>query len=318
VQHVRALEQARIALEAASHRAEEVDDAYHRARDQVVQLEQDVADLRGELEARTTEVESTRERLRELENAWTKSREEADALRALTTTGLGELLDSHRDLKADEDRFARGHGERIQAMEAEAESLRRMIKEATSRADAAQKELLQERRRLRESEAEQISFGSRLNGVRVQLSEALSDNATLRKDLSARDAEVRAVLKKSSDAATRLGMLRNYLAENGIVVDDNEMSSAPGAGPSAQVVALQEQLEEQERLRDEAERELELISQQKQDMEAEVERLSAELERVRSTRSTDGENADEANLRAEELERRLGDREQLQGAFAAA
>lgn len=34
------------------------------------------------------------------------AREEADASRTLTTGSLGELLDSHRDLKTDEERTA--------------------------------------------------------------------------------------------------------------------------------------------------------------------------------------------------------------------
>jgi len=61
-----------------------------------------LAELRGEIESRTAEVESVRARLTDVENSWAKSREEADAFRALTTGSLGELLDSHRDLKTDE------------------------------------------------------------------------------------------------------------------------------------------------------------------------------------------------------------------------
>jgi chromosome segregation ATPase len=103
-QHVRALDQARTALQTASSRAQEVDGQHQRARERINQLEADLAELRGELEARTSEAESAKVRLADVENSWAKSREEADAFRALTTGSLGELLDSHRDLKTDEDR----------------------------------------------------------------------------------------------------------------------------------------------------------------------------------------------------------------------
>lgn len=112
-QHIRALDQARTALQSASSRAQEVDSQHQRARETISQLESDLAELRGELEARTSEAESARMRLADVENSWAKSREEADAFRALTTGGLGELLDSHRDLKTDEDRLVHGHAEKV-------------------------------------------------------------------------------------------------------------------------------------------------------------------------------------------------------------
>src|SRR6188768_3160521 len=49
-QHIRALDQARIALGTSSARATEVDMHYQRAQEQIRTLETDVAELRGELE----------------------------------------------------------------------------------------------------------------------------------------------------------------------------------------------------------------------------------------------------------------------------
>lgn len=132
-QHIRTLEQANSAVKASASRADELDEQYQRARDQISQLETDLADLRGELEARNTEVDSTRARLQEAENSWAKSREEADAFRALTTGSLGKLLDSHRDMQSDEDRASRGHAEKINILEGEIGALRSMLKDATHR-----------------------------------------------------------------------------------------------------------------------------------------------------------------------------------------
>ncbi|KZT29228.1 hypothetical protein NEOLEDRAFT_1174950 [Neolentinus lepideus HHB14362 ss-1] len=129
-QDVRALEQTRAALEAASSRSDEVDAQQQRTWEQLKQMESDFVDLHGELEARTSEVEALRRRLVETENSWARSREEADAFRVLTTGSIGELLDSHRRLKADEDRMMWGHAEKIHVLDEETISLRVMLKES--------------------------------------------------------------------------------------------------------------------------------------------------------------------------------------------
>src|SRR6266404_721002 len=57
-QHVRGLEQAQSALQKATSRAGEVDEQNKRTREQVVQHVAELSDLRGELEARVSELES--------------------------------------------------------------------------------------------------------------------------------------------------------------------------------------------------------------------------------------------------------------------
>ncbi|KAA1468076.1 hypothetical protein DENSPDRAFT_770400 [Dentipellis sp. KUC8613] len=311
-QHVRALEQARNALQTATARATEVDDQNQRSRDQILQLETDIAELRGELEARTTEVESTRARLTDVENSWAKSREEADAFRALTTTGLGELLDSHRDLKVDEDRLTRGHTEKIQAMEAEIASLRAMLKDATQRLDDAHNELSQERRKAREGESEMMTLRSQISGLRTQLSNALGDSGRLRKDLAARDSELRQKTKEVSDAEVRLGMLRNYLAENDIVLDNDGLPTKP-EDEDSRIAELESRLVEFTRIQEKTARELEAVSRQKQDAEAQVTVVSAQLDRLRSTQSPavsrSADDSFSSDTRIAEIERKAEETE---------
>ncbi|KAJ7900152.1 hypothetical protein B0H14DRAFT_3080524 [Mycena olivaceomarginata] len=291
-QHLRALEQARTALQASSSRAEEVD-------------------LRGELESRTAEVEAIRARLTDVENSWAKSREEADAFRALTTGSLGELLDSHRDLKTDEERATRGHAEKTQAMEAEASSLRRMLKEAAQQLDQAQAQLTEERQRVREHETEHSLLRSQIVAVRTQLSNALADVGRTKKDLAEREARLNDKSKESSDATVRLGMLRNYLAENGINVDEDASRSASrsqgAASPS--VAELENKLVERTRLHENAQRELETALRRKRDVESQLSQLSAQLDRVRSTPSATVAPNPEAEARAVEAERKLEETE---------
>jgi chromosome segregation ATPase len=307
-QHVRALEQARSALQAASSRTEEVDAQYHTAREQIRQLQIDLSEMRGDLEARTAEAESARARLADVENSWAKSREEADAFRALTTGSLGEILDSHRDLKTDEDRMARGHAERIQAIEMEASSLRKMLKDAIQRVDQASKELTEERRRTQEHETEQRFLRSQIVGLRSQHQNAVSENGRLRKDIADRDVELRDKAREASEATVRLGMLRNYMAESGIGLSEDDLGDRSNGDALSRVAELETKLAERIRQHEQAERELESALRRKRDAEAQASTLSTQLDRVRSTQSPALRGGD-SDARALEAERKLEETE---------
>lgn len=311
-QHVRALEQARVALQAASSRAEEVDVQYHRAREQIGILEADLAELRGEIEARTQEADSARVRLTDVENSWAKSREEADAFRALTTGSLGELLDSHRELKTDEDRMVRGHAEKMQAVEVEAESLRKIVKDAAQRVDESQTKLAEERRRVREHETEESHLRLQIVALRNQLSIAVADTGRLRKELANRDLDIRDKSKEATEASVKLAMLHNYLAENGVGVDDEDLRStsrANGRLSPAVVTDLENKLSERTRLHENAERELAQALRRTRDAEVQAGQLSKQLDHLRATQSPSGEVEAEAEARVAEIERKLEETE---------
>ncbi|KAG5651610.1 hypothetical protein H0H81_008070 [Sphagnurus paluster] len=311
-QHVRALDQARVALQAASSRAEEVDVQHQRAREQIGTLEGDLAELRGELEARTAEAESARARLTDVENSWAKSREEADAFRALTTGSLGELIDSHRELKTDEDRLSRGHAEKMQAVEAESQSLRMMLRQAAQRVEEAQTKLAEERQRVRESETEQSTLRSQIIGLRAQLSNAAVDAGRLKKEVAEKDASLRDKSKEAYDAIHKFVMLRNYLAEQGISIDDADARSssrAAGRVSPAAVAELESKLAERTRQHETAQRELAQAIRQKRDAETQVSQLSTQIDHMRSTQQTQSRGTPEADARVLEAERKVEETE---------
>ena len=311
-QHVRALDQARVALQSASTRAEEVDAKYKESRDHSAQLEGDLAEMKGELEAKMSEVETLRARLADVENSWAQSREEADAFRALTTGSLGELLDSHRDLKTDEERIVRGHAEKVAAMEMEVDQIRKMLKDTSVRLDESGAELTSQRQLVREGETEQLSLRSQITGLRTQLSNALGEGGRLRKELIVKESELRDKTKETSDAELRLGMLRNYLAENGLAPDTDDLNSKAGDS-SSRVAQLESKLAERSKLQERAERDLTAALNQKQQAELRAESLAEEVERLKaqggSPRGLNGvTDAVEYEQRLEETDRSYKER----------
>lgn len=305
-QHLKALEQAQAALQATSARSEDLLNQWRRATEQISRLEQDMLELRNEVEARTADAEAAQAKLTDVENAWAASRAEADTLRNLTTSGLGQLLDSHRELKADEDRVVRNHEERYDALANERDLLRQMLKEANQRVQQSEKELNEKRQQISSLEADQLSLRSQLVGLRAQLANGMTDSGRLRKDLACRDGELREKTRAMAEADVRLTTLRNYLADNGIIVDEEKVDSLAGETP-ARLYELQQKLTEQTRLHEEISRELDIVNQQKEDAEAQVMSLSNQLDKVR--RASPGSNSEGLESRAEVAERKLAEAE---------
>jgi chromosome segregation ATPase len=94
--------------------------------------------------------------------------------------------------------------------------------------------------------------------------------------------------KDASDAASKMTMLRNYLAENGIGIDEDDLrpSSRSNGNPSSEaIVDLENRLAERTRLHENSERELAQALRRKRDAEAQVNQLSTQLDQVRTTQS---------------------------------
>lgn len=311
-QHIHALTQMRGALDTASGRAEEMDAQYARAREHIGQLEADVAELRGELETRTTEIEAARVRIADVENFWAKSREEADAFRAATTGSLGKLLDSHHELRSDEERLTRGYTEKINALQNEVSSLRDMLRDTSRRADEAQEELSKQHQKVRDGDAENSSLRSQVVGFRTQLSIALADSGRLHKDVLAKETELHAKSKEASAASLRLDAMRSYLAANGVVAEDEDGNPLRADDVmSSRLQELEDRLAERTRAHEISERELQTLLSQKQDVDAQVESLSVQLDRLRTTQSPSRRNGHDggSEARISELEKELDETE---------
>ena len=312
-QHIRALEQARDALHAASARAEGLDTQYQAALDQIKDLEHTMAGMKGEIETLTTEADTARTRLSVVELSWAKSREEADALRAFTTGSLGQLLDTHRDMKADEDRVARGYDAKVLALEAEVQNLKLRVKEADDKADDAHHQWEEEKRQVLEQKTEQMSLRALVTNLRSQLSLSSTDAGKLRKDLSERETSLQEKTKEALTLSMKLHALRNYLNEQGISVDEDDLQSSQAHASSPPVVVdLETKLVDKTRQQEDTEKELAQVLRRTRDVEAQVNLLTNELDRVRSN-SRNGLSDSDMDYRVQAAERKLADAEQNHG-----
>lgn len=309
-QHVHALEQVQSTLTASSARTEDLDLQNVRAQERIRVLEADLVEVKADLEKKTMEEEMARERLTDVENAWAKSREEADSLRALTTGGLGELLDAHRSLKADEDRLLRGHSEKLQAVEAEAQQLRMILRDANKRVDEAQEKLAEERRRNQAGELELTQLRAQVVNVRAQLTRAAAEAGGLRKELADKDNALTDKTKSFNDINVKYTVLRGYAAENGLSVDEDEMQSSRsnGASSPAAVLELENRLAERTRQHVTLQRELEAMTKKHREAESQVADLEKALTQARAGAAS-GKASPNAEARAVEAEKKLEETE---------
>ncbi|KAH7320431.1 hypothetical protein B0J17DRAFT_685680 [Rhizoctonia solani] len=312
-QHMRALEQTQQALAATTARADDMERQWERSTSMIQSLEDDLARLRVELDERTQESQRALERLRDVEEAWTKSREEADAHRHATTSSLGMLLDSHKELMADEDRASRGHAEKVHAMEMEISSLRKMLTEAGNRITANQTDLVAHQRKTGAAMADASALRAQLDGVRAQLASQVVEQGRLKQEVAMKEAAVRERANAASSAEVRLGMLRKYLVDNGIVIDEEDINGDnESRGGMVRVQQLENELRERTRLYQDLERELQDANRRREDAEARIHHLAQQLERAKSAASPSSPDAEgraaSAERKREETETRLNKR----------
>jgi hypothetical protein len=109
-------------------------------------------------------------------------------------------------------------------------------------------------------------------------------------------------------------MLRNYLADNDIVLNNDGLPAKAESETASRVAELETKLAHYTRLQVQTERELQTVARQKQDALAQVSAMSTQLDRLRSTQSPalirndldDSANDSrvvEAERRAEDVER---------------
>ncbi|ODN81703.1 hypothetical protein L202_02097 [Cryptococcus amylolentus CBS 6039] len=280
-QYIVLVEEAQRAVDSGGAMASEMEAMYAQESQKVARLVEQLAETQAELEKRSQLAEIATERLQEIEKAYAISREEADSLRGSVSTQLGAILDSHKELRADESRLTRGHQDKLRALEVEGTSLRKMLNEAGQRVDAAESGVSQHRSKARELEGKVQALRGELRAGQTKLMSAQSE-VTRYKELNAsRDEELREKELAVTEVETRCTMLRNLLAEHGIAINSTDLDNVET--PSSR--ELETQLRDRNRANESAQREIQSLRARSEEAEDKVESLSRLIERIKDARS---------------------------------
>lgn len=285
--HVRVLAELQAALQHSGARATEAESLYQSERARTEELEVEVESLRRELDTRSREADAASARLADIESSWARSREEADSLRTTATGGLAALLAHHAQSKADHASSNRGHEDKVQAMDQEASSLRKMLREAGIRIDQSQAALSEQRRRARQLEQAHGSLRFEFQAARSSLSVALAETGRLREQLAAREAEAKTTHSAISEFEIRLAMMRGLLADRGIAINEDDLRSEESV-PSHRLRNVESKLSEKAQQHEEAVRELDLSHRRIEMAETKVADLSSQLETLQARIGQDG------------------------------
>lgn len=306
--HLKALEQLQLALEVSKTRSDETQGLYQAEQERSQALEHDVVQLQAELEVRGRETEAATARLTDVEASWRKTQEEVDTLRTFGHHGLTELLNLHRELKADEDRSTRGHDEKVAALEQQASSLRTMLGEAGTRVDESQLMLAEHRRKTQRLELDHTSLRTGLHQTKTSLSAAQAEIVRLKDQLTTKEFELKDQSSSMSELELRLATLRNLLADHGVAVNEDEVHSEDGF-TSGRTRQLESKLSEKAHALEEAERELDLSRKRLEGAEARMAEMSTAMDRSNvSGGGSESPSVDQLRLlesRAESAEKQL-------------
>ena len=208
-QHFGVIQEAQEAMSAANTRGAELEERHTTMTERLRGLEEELTDTRAELDARNRDAQLAAQRLAEVEVAHSRSKAEADSLRGTTTSRLGELLDTHRTMMADDQRSSRGHEQQIRALEEEGNSLRKMLREAGQRLDAAEAGVSHHRQKTRDLEAQHQTLAGEMRAHRTKLANAQNELVRYKGLQTAKDSELRDRDIAVTEMETRVGLLRS-------------------------------------------------------------------------------------------------------------
>lgn len=304
--HLAALTQLQAAHSAVTKRAGEYERLHQEQRSMLQQQQASIAELRAQLEAKTSEASLHASRAVELETLAEQHRQEAEAHRTAATSGLAALLaqreqTSTRDLGGSSSSVPAHVEEKMRALEDEAEALRQLHGEARQMADEHAGSLQEMQERHLSMERQTTTLRGELTGLRSQLAVALQEAARLKDAAATKDAELRERGRAIEAAQVKSSLLKQFMAERGVSVPNDEELSVKSGYADRRIRELEEEIDARAREMQEAEHRL-------QDSESRVEELTRELEHHASLTASRG-TADSAGVAEAERRAHLAERE---------
>ena len=299
-QYLRTLEQTQAAFNAANAQSEEMQVLWTNAREELATSQAQIASLKADLEAKSAEHSDATSRADELDRMLKTTKVEHEAMRALTSGSLSELVAA---AKANRDTSSRDIGSPnqslLRAAQEETESVRALHREAVKRAEAAHSDLEDASSRHLHLEKQVLSLRSEIAALRSQLSASSRDLARLKSDLSTKDIDVSEQSRLAEASETKAVLLRSLLIDHGIPVDESDGSprlgnSVSGGSTSEQLYRRVQELEAQLEHRTRSQRDLESAHHEsRRDLEAAQQQLRHASHRQHASEEQAGHLRDE-------------------------
>ncbi|KAL8290164.1 hypothetical protein RQP46_003103 [Phenoliferia psychrophenolica] len=316
-QHMRTIEETQAALAAAHARNDEVHGVWEQSQREVAEHQQRAHQLQAELDQKHLEATTATAKAADLERILHSTREEHEATKAVAAGGLAQLLAAHRDRGTSQSRDIAPDDAattaRLQALEEETTATKQMHQDVRSKHAAALGELEGVRSREVALQAQVIQLRSELGTLRTQHAHALDDVSRHKSLAHDRESEAKDATRVREAAEVRAGLLRQIMADHGLAVTDDELSTRfpPMTGTETpeqlhrRVQELEGRLEQRTRAHQELEvahedarRELQEtearyrdVSRHRDVTDEQLEQLHTEVSRLRSTTVSPEEGA---------------------------
>lgn len=212
-----ALKSLRDAVAASAERSMLLEKQLEEDRVQGDSLRQKLAQLRAEHEARTTELETVTQKLRDAEELAERYAEEARHHREAVLSGLGSLAyDSPKDKDA--------MGERVIVLQQQAEAATSLARKNQTAADQASEKLRRAEERIAGLEAYQEQSSREGLTIRKQLQQAMRDMQTSEAEKVELRQQYERLRLESNAFEVQLRTLKNLLEERGVNPSDSRRS----------------------------------------------------------------------------------------------
>ncbi|KAK0569231.1 hypothetical protein OC861_001157 [Tilletia horrida] len=233
--HMNALTQVRSALDAATARANEHERLYQTHRDLADQNQSQILTLRGELEAKTSEISLLKTRVTELQSMVDRTRAEADSHRTAANGALAKILTLHQEQSARKDQMTRSDAavprhvqDKMRVLEEEAENLRELHSQSRLAADAGSSTINEIRERNLALEKQYSSLRIELDSLKTQLTTALQEASQMRDEANAKESEAYEARRTAEALKVKLGVLRQHANEAGVRLPTDDVKGSFG------------------------------------------------------------------------------------------
>jgi chromosome segregation ATPase len=305
-EHLLVIDEIRSALQNAERRSEDLSTRYESAASHAQQLEQELQQLKVELDEQKRAAGKAVERATEADATLQAARTQVKHYRALAEGGLSQLFSAERSAERSLSTDRGEHPEKSAALAQECASLRKMLNEAGAQIEAAQTNLMRHKQDLQESRASTVKLHNELRGCQKQRNLDLETISHLQRLSASRSGEHQKLRDEISRLRSRCDLLRRLLSDHGISTSDDRAEPSPATFLSKDT---QNEAEKQARALEATKLELEQVRNLLRERQGESDRQEKDVARSVDEKGNRSMNTASKPSEVRELEARMTEME---------